>query len=59
MMLDLKGFRSKATGLPDLLTYAALIDPGIVLQKDGSFLAAWEMRGPDGKLHAAGTGLRL
>lgn len=47
MMLDLKGFRSKATGLPDLLTYAALIDPGIVLQKDGSFLAAWEMRGPD------------
>lgn len=40
MMLDLKGFRSRATGLPDLLTYAALVDPGIVLQKDGSFLAA-------------------
>ena len=46
-MLDLKGFRSRATGLPDLLTYAALVDPGIVLQKDGSFLAAWEIRGQD------------
>ena len=46
-MLDLKGFRSRAKGLPDLLTYAALVDPGIVLQKDGSFLAAWEIRGQD------------
>lgn len=46
-MLDLKGFRSRAKGLPDLLTYAALVEPGIVLQKDGSFLAAWEIRGQD------------
>lgn len=46
-MLDLKEFRSKAKGLPDLLTYAALIEPGIILQKDGSFLAAWEIRGQD------------
>lgn len=46
-MLKMSDFRSRAKGLPDLLTYAALIDPGIVLQKDGSFLAAWEIRGQD------------
>ena len=46
-MLALKDFRSNAKGLPDLLTYAALIAPGIILQKDGSFLAAWEIRGED------------
>lgn len=46
-MLQLKDFRSQAKGLPDLLTYAALIEPGIILQKDGSFLAAWEIRGED------------
>lgn len=46
-MLNLKDFRSQARGLPDLLTYAALIEPGVILQKDGSFLAAWEIRGED------------
>ncbi|GAB1255362.1 VirB4 family type IV secretion/conjugal transfer ATPase [Desulfovibrio falkowii] len=46
-MLKLQDFRSQAKGLPDLLTYAALIEPGIILQKDGSFLAAWEIRGED------------
>ena len=46
-MLALSDFRTKAKGLPDLLTYAGLIDPGIVLQKDGSFLAGWEVRGRD------------
>ena len=46
-MLDLKEFRTRAKGLPDLLTYAALIEPGIILQKDGSFLAAWEIQGQD------------
>lgn len=46
-MLQLKEFRSRAKGLPDLLTYAALIEPGIILQKDGSFLAAWEIQGQD------------
>lgn len=46
-MLKLHDFRSQAKGLPDLLTYAALIEPGIILQKDGSFLAAWEIRGED------------
>lgn len=46
-MLALSDFRTKAKGLPDLLTYAGLIDPGIILQKDGSFLAGWEVRGRD------------
>jgi type IV secretion system protein VirB4 len=46
-MLSLKGFRSKAKGLPDLLPYAVLAAPGVVLNKDGSFLAAWEFEGRD------------
>lgn len=46
-MIKLQDFRSKARGLSDLLTYAALIDEGIILQKDGSFLAAYEFRGKD------------
>lgn len=46
-MLKLQDFRSQARGLPDLLTYAALVAPGILLQKDGSFLAGWEIRGED------------
>ena len=44
-MLRLDDFRTRAKGLPDLLTYAALIAPGVVLQKDGSFLAGFEVRG--------------
>ena len=35
----IKDYRSQAKGLPDLLPYAALIAPGVVLGKDGSFLA--------------------
>lgn len=46
-MIATKDFRSKAKGLPDLLTYAALVAPGVVLQKDGSFLAAWKFTGQD------------
>ncbi len=46
-MIHLQEFRSKAKGMPDLLTYAALIDEGIILQKDGSFLAGWEYVGLD------------
>lgn len=46
-MLRLADFRSHAKGLPDLLPYAALIAPGIILNKDGSFLAAWLVRGQD------------
>lgn len=46
-MFKLSDFRSKAIGLPDLLTYAVLIEPGIILQKDGSFLATFEVKGQD------------
>lgn len=46
-MLSLRQFRSRAKGLPDLLNYAALVDDGIVLQKDGSLLAGWFYEGPD------------
>jgi NitT/TauT family transport system ATP-binding protein len=34
-------------GFPDLLNYAALIDPGVILLKDGSLLAGWRYSGPD------------
>ena len=46
-MLKLADYRSKAKGLPDLLPYAALVAPGVLLNKDASFLAAWEVRGQD------------
>ena len=34
-------------GLSDLLNWAAAIDPGIIRQKDGSYLAGFKYRGPD------------
>lgn len=46
-MLSLRDFRQNVKGLSDLLPYAALIDEGIILQKDGSFLAAFEYTGRD------------
>lgn len=46
-MLRLRDFRQNVKGLSDLLPYAALIDEGIILQKDGSFLAAFEYLGVD------------
>jgi type IV secretion system protein VirB4 len=39
--------KQKAKGLADLLDYYALVDDGILLLSNGSFLAAWEVRGPD------------
>ena len=46
-MLRLKQFRDKAKGTPDLLNYAAPVDDGIVLCKDGSLLGGFLYRGPD------------
>lgn len=46
-MLALKEFRSTAKGLPDLLSYAALIDEGVILNKDGSFTTGLYFRGND------------
>jgi type IV secretion system protein VirB4 len=46
-MLALREFRSATKGLPDLLNYAAVVDDGVVLNKDGSLMAAWAYRGDD------------
>lgn len=46
-MFRLRDFRQNVKGLSDLLTYAGLIDEGIILQKDGSFLTAYEFIGKD------------
>ena len=46
-MVPLKQYRSRAPGLPDLLNWGSVWEPGIVLQKDGSLLAGWGYRGPD------------
>ncbi|MGE0047737.1 MAG: conjugal transfer protein TrbE [Acidithiobacillus sp.] len=60
-MLNLKQYRDKAQGLPDLLNIAFLIDEfesvagtmAIGLQKDGSFLSGFRYDGPD--LESMGT----
>ena len=43
--------RSTARGLADLLLPFGLVEDGILLQQDGSLLAAWSFRGPD--MHSA------
>lgn len=40
-------------GFSDLLNYAALVDSGVILLKDGSLLAGWRYTGPD--LNSAGA----
>ena len=39
--------RKQPAGLADLLLWFGLVDDGIVMQRDGSLLAAWQYRGPD------------
>src|SRR2546421_290218 len=39
--------RVAPAGLADLVTWAFLVDDGVVLQKDGSLLAGWRYHGPD------------
>ncbi|PJI87158.1 conjugal transfer protein TrbE [Sphingomonas koreensis] len=46
-MLNLGEYRSRADRLADHLPWAALIAPGIVLNKDGSFQRTLRFRGPD------------
>jgi type IV secretion system protein VirB4 len=46
-MLQLRKFRSRARGVSDLLPYAALVAPGVILCKDGTFLAGFTARGQD------------
>ena len=47
MTLQITEHHSRARGLADLLLYDALVEDGILLQQDGSLLAAWSYRGPD------------
>ncbi|EDP8962426.1 conjugal transfer protein TrbE, partial [Salmonella enterica subsp. enterica] len=45
--LKLKKHRSKDAGLADLLNYAAVVDDGVIVGKNGSFMAAWLYKGDD------------
>ncbi|MTK63970.1 MAG: hypothetical protein F8N15_05460 [Methanobacterium sp.] len=47
LMLRLREFRTALKGLADLLPWAAMIDPGIVLNKDASLTTAYFFRGKD------------
>lgn len=46
-MLNLKQYRENPNSLSDLLPWAALIAPGVILNKDGSFQSTIKYRGPD------------
>src|SRR3546814_14231993 len=46
-MLNLREYRNTADRLADHLPWAALIAPGVVLNKDGSFQRTLRFRGPD------------
>ena len=46
-MLRIGEYRSRADRLADHLPWAALVAPGIVLNKDGSFQRTFRFRGPD------------
>ena len=46
-MMNLAEYRRSNTRLADFLPWAALVDEGIVLNKDGSFQRTAKFRGPD------------
>ncbi len=46
-MLNLAEYRAKPQALHDYLPWAALVAPGVVLNKDGSFQRTARFRGPD------------
>jgi len=43
----LKKHRSKDAGFADLLNYAAMVDDGVIVGKNGSLMAAWLYQGDD------------
>jgi len=47
LMLNLREYRQTADRLADHLPWAALIAPGVVLNKDGGFQRTFRFRGPD------------
>lgn len=46
-MFNLSEYRAKQTRLADFLPWAALLEDGVVLNKDGSFQRTARFRGPD------------
>ena len=46
-MINLAEYRRSTTRLADFLPWAALVDEGVVLNKDGSFQRTARFRGPD------------
>ena len=46
-MMDLRPYKKTGTQLSDFLPWAALIAPGLVLNKDGAFQRTMAFRGPD------------
>ena len=43
----LEKHRKTDAGLADLLVYAAMVDDGVIVGKNGAFMAAWRYRGED------------
>jgi type IV secretion system protein TrbE len=46
-MMNLAEYRNRTASLADYLPWAALVAPGVVLNKDGSFQRTARFRGPD------------
>lgn len=46
-MGSVRKHRAKNRGFSDLLPYAAVVAQGIILNKDGSLMTAWAVKGPD------------
>ncbi|MEG3089291.1 conjugal transfer protein TrbE [Sphingomonas sp. PB4P5] len=46
-MMFLREYRARGSALADFLPWAALVAPGVVLNKDGSFQRTAAIRGPD------------
>jgi len=46
-MFSLREYRNTADRLADFLPWTALVAPGVVLNKDGSFQRSARFRGPD------------
>lgn len=43
----LEGLRKSPAALADFLNWGALVAPGVLMNKDGAFVAGWKVRGPD------------
>ena len=46
-MINLRQYRPSTNRLPDYLPWAALVAPGVVLQKDAILQKTYAFRGPD------------